>query len=311
MPIVIAACSNRKKVKPTRMLRAASISKGSPREVAACWLARVSESQRRVRADSLYCGRSFVEAKAAAQALEADFFIVSAGLGLVRNDAQIPAYSATVTGSSGDNILSRMNSGPPGVLGRWWRALSRQSPVGESLGSVVRQSSGLVLIALPSAYLDMVAPDLAVLHARSLRRLRIFTRALPKSFPDKLRPIVMPYSDRLDGPDSAMPGTRSDFAARALRHFVDHILTEHPAGDLEDHKRAVEAAFARMREQPVPVRLRRSDKELIDLIRAHRKAVDGKSGRMLRVLRDDLGIACEQARFARLFGKAMRERAEP
>jgi hypothetical protein len=311
MPIVIAACSNRKKVKPVRMLRAASISKGSTREVAASWLARVSKSQQRVRADGLYCGRSFVEAMAAAQALGADFFIVSAGLGLVRNDAQIPAYSATVTGSSKDNILARMNGGPADVLSRWWRALSRQSPVGEALGSVVRQSSGLVLIALPSAYLDMIAPDLAVLHARPLRRLRIFTRALPKSFPEKLRPMVMPYSDRLDGPDSAMPGTRSDFAARALRHFVDHILTKSPAGDLEDHRRAVEAAFARMREQPVPVRLRRSDKELIDLIRLHWKAADGKSGRMLRVLRDDLGIACEQARFARLFGKAMRGRAEP
>lgn len=311
MPVVIVACSNRKKVGPTHMLRVASLSEGDLAEVVSSWTARVRAARKRVRADTLYCGRSFVEAKTAAAKLGADFYIVSAGLGLVRNDAQIPAYSATVTGGSLDNILGRIKStrGRGASLAGWWQALARRSPVGNALNQVVRQSSGLILMALPSAYLAMLAGDLVRVHWRSLQRVRIFTRAVPEAFPEKLRPMVMPYDDRFDGPDSKMPGTRADFASRALRHFVDHILDKDPNGDLKAHKRAVVTALRGMRRSPVLVRLRRSDDQIVNLIRRHWKAADGRSGRMLRILRDDLDIACEQSRFIRLFAKARRMRA--
>jgi hypothetical protein len=310
MPVVIVACSNRKKVGPIRMLRAASLSKGPLGEVASCWAARVRAARKRVRAEALYCGRSFLEAKTAALQLGADFYIASAGLGLIKDSTDVPPYSATIARASRDNILSRVtNANGEAAIAGWWQALARRSPVGNPLSEVVRQSSGLILIAVPSAYLAMLAGELARVHGRSLRRVRIFTRAVPKTFPEKLRPMVMPYDDRFDGPDSDMPGTTTDFASRALRHFVDHILQDDPSSNLAAQARAVRSALRGLRRSPARVRLRRSDAELVDLIRKHWKAAEGKSGRMLRVLRDDLGIACEQSRFARLFAKAKRMRA--
>lgn len=310
MPVVIAACSNRKMIKPTRMLRGSSVPKGSLKEVAASWISRVRAANDRTPADTLYCGRSFLEAKAAAAKLSADFYIASAGLGLVRQDTQIPAYNITVAGPTRDNVLHRVtqNSARDGTRA-WWRTLSRLSPVGNDLHDVVRNSHGLVLIALPSGYLDMLADDLGKVHARSFARARIFTRAIPKSFPKKLLSVVMPYDERLDGPDSSMPGTRSDFAARALRHFVDHVVSAMPNGDLEAHRQAVASAMEKLRSRKNVTRVRESDDELIRLIRRSWKAADGKSSRMLRVLRDDLGVACEQSRFVRLFAEAKRQRA--
>ncbi len=310
MPVVIAACSNRKMIKPTRMLRGSSVPKGSLKEVAASWISRVRAANDRTPARALYCGRSFLEAKAAATKLGADFYIASAGLGLVRQDTQIPAYNITVAGPTRDNVLHRVtkNSARDGIRA-WWRTLSRLSPVGNDLHDVVRNSHGLVLIALPSGYLDMLADDLGKVHARSLTRIRIFTRAIPKSFPEKLLPAVMPYDERLDGPDSSTPGTRSDFAARALRHFVDHIVSAMPNGDLDAHRRAVSSAMEELRSRKNVTRIRQSDDQLIRLIWRSWKAADGKSSRMLRVLRDDLGVACEQSRFARLFAEAKRQRA--
>ena len=292
------------------MLRAASLPKGSPQELATAWVARLESSRGRIRADGLYCGRSFVEAKTAAQVLGANFYIVSAGIGLVRQDAQVPAYGVTVSGASEDNVIGRMNGeAGPDAIGQWWRLLCRKSPVGERLRTVVRASSGLVLIALPSVYLSMIASDLAKLHGRSRSRLRIFTSAAPKGLPKSLSSLVMPYDERLDGPDSPMPGTRSDFAARALRHFVDHILKKHFSGDVREHMRAVTSSLARMRKPRVAVRARHSDEEIIRLIQDHWNAANGKSSRMLRVLRDDLSVACEQSRFAGLFRKAKRRSA--
>jgi hypothetical protein len=301
MPVIITACSSRKSVKPVRMLRAATIPKGSFREVGSCWIDRVRTSAKLVSAGELYQGRSFFESCAAADALGCDLYIVSAGLGLVARETLIPAYSITVANGSPDDIRHRVSDVANGLASRWWNLVSRRSPLGTGIAELVRETSGLVLIALPSGYLEMVADDLAELHGRSIRRLRIFTLALPEAFPGKLRRAVMPYDDRLDGPDSERPGTRSDFAPRALRHFADRVLSKFPEGDLDAHRRAVNSTLAGWRRPKTPVRSRRTDAEMKALIRANWKAAGGRSGRMLRVLRDDLEIACEQSRFAKLF----------
>jgi hypothetical protein len=47
--------------------------------------------------------------------------------------------------------------------------------------------------------------------------------------------------------------------------------------------------------------MRVTDEEIVVLIREHWSAAQAQSTRMLRLLRDDLGVACEQGRFSRLF----------
>lgn len=301
MAIIITACSNRKSDKPSQGMRGRSIPKGLLREVGQCWVDRVRVSGKRVPAGNLYQGRGFFEARAAAETLGCDLHVVSAGLGLISHMTPVPPYSITVANGSVDDIRHRVTDLDDDLAARWWDIISRKSPLGTATADLIREISGPVLIALPSGYLRMIATDLASLHGRSIQRLRIFTLAAPGTLPAKLKLALMPYDNRLDGPDSDRPGTRSDFATRALRHFVDHVLSKSPRGNIDSHRRAVAALLSQWRRPKTPVRKRRTDDELKALIRSHWRTTGGRSARMLRVLRDDLQIACEQARFAKLF----------
>jgi hypothetical protein len=120
----------------------------------------------------------------------------------------------------------------------------------------------------------------------------------------------MPDESRFSGPDSPLPGTLSDFAQRAMRHFVQAVLPRAPAGgDATSHQVAVEQSLIGLRSQADIRRNRVPDGEIIELIARHWTRADGKSARMLRLLRDQLGLACEQGRFARLFQEAAAQRA--
>ena len=136
-------------------------------------------------------------------------------------------------------------------------------------------------------------------------RLRLFTRTPRSRIPEGLRNYVMPYDDRLDGPDSDIRGTRSDFAARALRHFAG-LQT---CGTATEDAAAVDAALAGWRMPKIQNRIRRDDSELLNLMRQHWDSAEGKSSKLLRLFRDDLGVACEQGRFATLARQVRGERS--
>jgi hypothetical protein len=129
------------------------------------------------------------------------------------------------------------------------------------------------------------------------------------AIPETLRPFLLPYDARFDGPDAPLPGTRSDFAQRSLSHFVEAVLAHHAQADFDGHAEAVERLLSGLRRRSTPGRTRQPDKEIIALIRRHWNEARGQSSRMLRLLRDDLGVACEQGRFRTLF-LAARERRE-
>ena len=123
----------------------------------------------------------------------------------------------------------------------------------------------------------------------------------------KLAPNVMPYDDRLDGPNSPVRGTRSDFPQRAARHFVK-ILASMDGNSASHHVDAVTAELEHMRPPAKHNRRRLSDEEIRATIQSHWDVVDGQSSTMLRHLRDKLGVACEQSRFAELFRQIKDER---
>ena len=112
----------------------------------------------------------------------------------------------------------------------------------------------------------------------------------------------MPYDARLD---SLSPGTRTDFAQRALAHFARSI----PAtADAVRDAKAVAAALA-CHSAPERIERPRADDEiLIMAIRRHLRATSG-IGRILRRLREQDQIACEQRRFTRLYHVAVQQGA--
>ena len=288
---VITICSNRKRRLPAAGMSASLLEAGTAEAVAADWARRLAKAPRSLMARELYIGRGFREAEAASEAQGGPFLVVSAGLGLVSADATVPAYGLTLLASHEDGILGKIEAD----ASAWWRALSATSPFhGANI-----PDRGLILAALSAPYLDMVAEDWAAWPSDRFARLRIFSKTRPRGAATKLAPAWMPYDDRLDAIGPAHAGTQSDFAQRALRHFATTLQVT--SGDAAAHAATVRAALEGLAPRELPARKRMDDDSLMALIAAEWDAVDGRSGAMLRRLRDDLHIACEQSRLKDLF----------
>jgi len=286
LPIVITNCTHRKRLQPTSETRLSSIESSSV-EV---WASRVKATPTRLPVREMYCGRGFREALRAADSLTVDLWVASAGLGFVRADADIPPYGATAAPGQPDSIA--------GNTAAWFAALLDKGPFP---GAPRLTSAPIVLAALSSPYLTMLTPWLEAIEEEAPGRLRIFTWAKASPCSNALSHVVMPYDRRLDDAALARAGTIGDFAQRALRDFVETVLPADPKGSAQSHAAAV---LRRLDGYTAPVRrLGRgvTDDEVQALIREHWHAAGGRSGRMLRVLRDELGIACEQSRFKNLF----------
>jgi len=280
-----------------------SLVKGDVGEVSQQWAQKLRGNAPRYSALEVYGGRSFQDASYAAKVLDAKLFVVSAGLGLIDALEQIPAYACTVSENAPDSISSR-------IMARyrkadWWDALQRSSPYAVSFLVAAGSDDVPILASLPESYMEMVVAEVMGLPIDRFARLRLFTRTPRSRIPEGLRNYVMPYDDRLDGPDSDIRGTRSDFAARALRHFAG-LQTY---GTATEDAAAVDAALAGWRMPKIQNRIRRDDSELLNLMRQHWDSAEGKSSKLLRLFRDDLGVACEQGRFATLARQVRGERS--
>ncbi len=299
MTLVISNCSKRKRLPVDSSLQARDLPTGLTEAVAFAWATRIRTAAVTGRADDLYGGRAFVEARRAARESGGKLAIVSAGLGLIDGDTPVPSYGLTTISKDADNILSKTSESAPD----WWDALGRLSPL---QSQVLESEQGLILAALPGPYLAMVADAWARWPAERLARLRLFCRASPDTLPTALRDAWMPYDDRLDSIAVDLQGTRMDFAQRAVSHFVTGITGGASAKQDRD---AVRAAQQGLVARVVPVRIRLTDAEIVTTIEAHWEAVNGRSHAMLRRLRDDLGLACEQSRFKGLFRTVADRRA--
>jgi len=241
---------------------------------------------------TLYQGRSIADTVAAAAYLSSAWYVVSAGLGLVRSDQPVPAYECTV--APGSELSGRLErSGATTV--DWWNAITASQP--HPLSRLIAKCP--TLLALPSTYLCMVHDDLARVSTAKARQLRIFTSTAGARFvPGHLADCVMPYDDRLESvPDYA--GTRADFAQRALRHFVEAL--EAAPLSLEEARTKVAAALVRRPRPLHPPGRRMSDDDIRQTLTAQWVRHAGSSTRLLRYLRDEARIACEQKRFSRIW----------
>lgn len=261
-------------------------------ELAAAWQRLVGRALPDGPAQSLYQGRSISDTAAAAAYLESSWFVVSAGLGLVRSDQPVPAYECTVAAGS---ELSRRLERSGATTADWWNAITYSQP--HPLSRLIAKCP--TLLALPSTYLRMVRDDLAHVSTAKARQLRIFTSTAGARFlPGHLANCVMPYDDRLESvPGYA--GTRSDFAQRALRHFVESLDAAPLL--LDEARTKVSDALVR---RPRPLRSpgsRMSDDDIRRALTAQWARHSGSSTRLLRYLRDEARIACEQKRFSRIW----------
>ena len=289
---IVTNCTQRKAPTESKIDLVRLPSQLGVEELASAWLDVVSEASRELPADQMYRGRSIADATASAAFVESSWFVISAGLGLVRSSEKIPAYECTV--ASGSELCYRLKTAGA-TTADWWSAITSHQP--RPLSRLI--SHAPTLLALPSSYLQMVHDDLAEVSTSESKHLRIFTSAAgARVVPSHLVNCVMPYDDRLEAMEGHA-GTRSDFAQRALRHFVETL--EATTLPIEEARSRVLTA---LEGRTSPVRLtgrRMSDEEIQRVLTEQWNRHAGSSTRLLRYLRDEAGISCEQKRFRKLW----------
>lgn len=289
-PLVVTWCSAAKRA--TRTVSAAQLEHSAQPALAAEWLRLLREAPTAGPAAEVYGGRGFRLARAAADAAAADLAIVSAGLGWVSSSTHIPAYDLTTT-RGGLGAKTDSNFDPIS----WWSHVVAgpfSSPPSRDLAGRSR-----VLVCISRAYAPFMNAALASFPAR---RLRIFGAGINDLLLPALRSSVMPYDDRLAS--IGFSGTRSDFAQRALTHFLLHL----PQGRSVDEDRSAVSAALEGAQLPAawPKRRAADDEEVLEFIRGMLPMLGPRRTVMLRQLRNVHGVACEQGRFARLFAEAVK-----
>jgi hypothetical protein len=142
MALLIAACTNRKRVVPRPEMCGRALERGSIEAVSSEWLTRVSAAPPEAEAASLYSGRSVTEIRAAVRSAGAELAFLSAGLGVVCATTAVPSYSLTVSGDGPDAVLRRVTSACSAL--DWWLRLEQDSPFGTNLAELAKANSTLV-----------------------------------------------------------------------------------------------------------------------------------------------------------------------
>lgn len=301
MLVLVTLCTNRKRRSASPLLQAGTLPIGPQERAFVEWRRRVLSCSDRQPAKTTYCGRGFAEALAVAHTAGASLWIISAGLGLIAADQAIPAYDLTLSTTSPNSIRTRITP-TPFCPARWWRQLNEAYKPGRSLAELVQtHPNATVVITLSSSYVALVTADLATLPPSAHCRVRLIGLVSAQGLPPALQPLWMEYDSRFDGPDSPNPGTRADFPQRATRHFLEKIAVLDPVATPEQHRTWVMEALAVMRPAVVPRRQHLDDPAILALITQHWSHAGGSASRMLRLLRDKDGVACEQGRLSRLF----------
>jgi hypothetical protein len=292
--LIVTNCTARKRVVGQALVLPEDAPASSVQDLAKAWVAIAQSAGELVEAQELYLGRSFQDARQSARIGKASLWIVSAGFGLLSATDRVPNYSLTVSEGAGSirSLISACASDPAA----WWLALNEELGSTRPLARLAaKRGVEQVLIAMPSSYLQLIAGDLLALPSRSAERLRILTsRAGLASLPIHLQARVLPYDARLER-ITGYAGTANDFPQRALRHFVE-VVQGHLM-EFDAARSAVESALGQPVMSKPPARAKLTDTEIRGLLRSQWQDKGGSSTKLLRYLRDDAMVACEQGRF--------------
>jgi hypothetical protein len=261
--------------------------------VAAQWIAKIGGLPKCKSADTFYAGRAFGLAKEAANLSAARFYILSAGLGLVPGTRFIPAYGLTISARQEQSISRKVLGGFDPA--EWFSSLLKTT-YSDEWRDVAGRRSGRILLALSRPYAEMVGAGLTDAPPKMLERLRIFGVSLEAALPATLHAAIAPYDERLN---AIFPGTRTDFAQRAMLHFVRSVAPRLSKGR-EDDFASVRASLNGLKLPLLLQRPRVTDEEILAIIKRRLRMQSGAAP-MLAALRHEEGVACEQARFGRLY----------
>jgi hypothetical protein len=293
--VLVVACSQRKALDVPGELRLSSIAAPSAE--------RRVEWGRRLRnvaapeehAERLYQGEHWqaaLQAYASAHrfSTRSELWVISAGWGLIPGTKSIKPYSATFAAGPDDAVWRGDNDGDRRTTVRqWWKSLPHEATLVDLLRGDAR-----VLIAAGSLYLEALGADLDALCDAGEGRVSIISAGSRNEGP--FLPVSGAFRAWAGGTDTALNARLLDRMARtATEHKFSHSamaqMLARLAPDLPPTDRRAGKAL--------------TDDEVVRMIKAVRRTQPELSRtRALRQLRD-AGSACEQARFATLWSRAV------
>ena len=264
------------------------------------------------KAFKLYCGEYWSVVRelptvARKAGVAVQFWICSAGYGLISPDSEIRSYSATFCPQEPDCVTRGFNAdGRRAAAQEWWRRIAEWSgPRGNkvrSLTSLARKypRTPLMLVA-SSDYLHALEKDLdSALDALSNPDLLLIVSAGTKSF-GKFTDNLVPCSARLQ---PVVGGTRASLNIRIAKLLLGRVRKT----PLDMRHIRVELGGLLKRQAPIQTYQRSvvSDRQVRSFIRLHayKNGVVVSRSALLRKLRDS-GKACEQSRFANLYSQTV------
>lgn len=296
--VIITNCSARKTATPVPALCARSLPRGTPEELAAAWRDRVASADSRVRVHQLYSGRNFSIAHKVAKSCGAELRVLSAGMGLIKPNAAVPPYDLTISKGERDCILGRAPRRQFFSAQQWWQVIRAKKPgISPFARLLAAYPRALLAIAVSRPYLTMIAGELSGLHTGARKRVRILGPTEARIVPKTLRSCVMPYDSRLNDQTSSLRGTAFDFPSRALAHFANLLESDRRIESPASHARRVRQSLARRTAPTTKSRLRIDGATLGRRVWALKLKGFSRTA-ALQYLRRELGLACEQQRFA-------------
>ncbi len=255
------------------------------------WQDLIENSNAILPADVLYAGRGIKNLLNTNK--NTDFYIVSAGLGLINRNEIIPSYSLTISNDTNVSINNFVHNSFESYS--WWKLLKNTKYSQSSFGNICSEKD-VLLISLTTPYLLMLQNELRKIKSKVV----IFTGN--NSILDNLglSHLSSPYTENFDGPDGFKKGAKVDFAQRIHLDFLERLNVY---SSLELVFSSIEEDMKKWRKPLVLNNQKLSDNEILKIIMD--KIVNFKSiGSLHKHLRHDLNIACEQKRFTKLFKDA-------
>lgn len=299
--LIVGSCSSTKRYPVPPQLDAGSIRARTLVAYADQWLDRIEAQPPAAAALQVYGGAGHAALSLAATESDSQLIFVSAGLGVVRSGEQIPSYNLTVS-SRGPGPFAR--SAIQAKPRDWWAVLHRARTRGSPLADFIRRHDDIVVLALPMSYLAMVQDDLAALGARQVSKLRILASQECR-LPEELAPQMILYDNRLAFLGDGFSGGMSSLIQRAAHHFLCEVLPDRRINGIDGQRRRVQTILSAQKQPKRVERRKVSDLVVTKHIRRMLAGAETKAPvtSALQQLRHEHGIACEQARFAKLYQK--------
>ena len=235
--LIFAPCTGKKALKAPPSLKACNLIRESLEEVASKWNNAVevqskelsSTEQKSVK--DMYTGRAWPYAVSASNQVSGELYVISAGLGFVHANQEIPPYDLTVANSgpksgSGkeDNRIKSKIMDRKFKNSDWWSAIGKHSNCQTDLLEVISlENSDLILIALTIPYSEMISDQLASLPNDVVKQVRIFGNDFEEKVPPIVQNCVMPYGDRFKNLPSRDKLNNFIFATKALEHYCEKL----------------------------------------------------------------------------------------